>query len=75
MGFKIAFCVQGYTSETPGKDDPNYVRWVVQLTQSTGGDGAENATPLKFHKCTDQDYDSFYPPAPSYISNMAVAKK
>jgi len=25
VGFKIAFSVQGYTSETLGKDDPNYV--------------------------------------------------
>jgi hypothetical protein len=56
------------------KDDPNFVRWVIQLNECNGCD---NPTPkdLTIHKCTDEDYDSFYPPEPSYVAQMALAKK
>lgn len=56
------------------KDDPNFVRWVIQLNSC---DGCAEPTPidLTYHKCTDEDYDSFYPPEPSYVSQMALAKK
>ena len=73
IGFKVAFFVQGYMDNLP-KDDPNFVRWVIQLNEC---DACDNPTPidLTFHKCTDEDYDSFYPPEPSYVAQMALAKK
>ena len=62
--FKVAFAVESYDDSRTGKDDPNYVRWVVQLTRMMGQ--VETVFPLKFHKCTDADYDSFYEPAASF---------
>lgn len=34
--FKVAFAVESYDDFRSGKDDPNYVRWVVQLTSIIG---------------------------------------
>ena len=31
--------------------------------------------PLSYHKCTDEDFDSFYPPSKSYINMMALERK
>ena len=36
LGFKIAFAVEGYQDRV-GRDDPEYVQWVVQMTQNVGG--------------------------------------
>ena len=73
INFKIAFAVEQYDDSRAGKDDPNYVRWVVQLTQTTGG--VEIVIPLKYHKCSDADFDSYYKPGKSYINVFAQAKK
>ena len=51
IGFKVAFAVEQYDDNRAGKDDPNYVEWIVQLTQNIGK--VETIFPLKFHKCTD----------------------
>ncbi len=64
IGFKVAFAVEQYDEFRAGKDDPNYVVWTVQLTRNIGK--VETVVPLKYHKCTDADYDSFYKPAKSY---------
>ena len=72
IGFKVAFAVEQYDDNRAGKDDPNYVEWIVQLTQNIGK--VETIFPLKFHKCTDEDYDSFYEPALSYKAMFAAAK-
>ncbi len=66
IGFKVAFFVQGYMDNEP-KDDPNYIQWVIQLNSC---DACDSPTPinLTYHKCTDEDYDSFYPPEPSYVA-------
>jgi hypothetical protein len=73
INFKIAFAVEQYDDSRAAKDDPNYVRWVVQLTQATGG--VEIEIPLTYHKCTDADYDSFYKPGKSYINVFTQNKK
>ena len=64
IGFKVAFAVEQYDDSRAGKDDLNYVAWTVQLTRSIGK--IETDYPLKYHKCTDADYESFYKPAKSY---------
>lgn len=63
---KVAFAVESYDDQRIGKDDPNYVQWVVQLTRIIGK--VETDFPLKFHKCTEQDYESFFPPSSSAAS-------
>lgn len=74
FGFKVAFFVQGYIDNEP-KDDPDKVQWVIQLNTCKGCNGYPVATNLTTHKCTDADFDSFYPPDPSYVSTMKQAKK
>ena len=32
IGFKVAFAVEQYDANRAGKDDPNYVEWIVELT-------------------------------------------
>lgn len=72
IGFKVAFAVEQYDDSRKGKDDPNFVAWTVQLTKNIGK--TETVIPLKFHKCTDADYDSFYKPANSYKAMFEVAR-
>lgn len=47
---------------------------MAQLSRD-GDDSVQNSTQLKFHKCTDADYDSFYPPASSYKQAFERIKK
>ena len=64
LNFKVAFAIEQYDSERAAKHDPNYVRWVAQMTEIV--DGEEIGTPLTFHTCTEEDFDSFPPPGPSF---------
>ena len=59
QNFNIAIAVVDFQSREP-KDDPEYVRWLPQLMTSI--DGVKTSTPLKFHKCTDEDFAKFYKP-------------
>ena len=72
-GFKIAFSVEQYLGDKLARDDPNYVRWDVHYKLANG----TNITwiPLRIHKCTDLDYDSFYKPSKNFELNFAQAKK
>ena len=40
------------------KNDPSYVKYVVSL--SSYADNKFTDKQIPFHKCTDDDYDSFY---------------
>lgn len=71
IGFKIAFAVEGYTDRV-GKDDPEYVEWVVQMTQNVGG--VQEIFPLATHKCTSADYDSFFEPAKAYKKQIEASR-
>lgn len=62
-GLKIAFAVEDYVNRT-GLDDPNYVIWDVRIKKSLNN--IVTVEPLKIHKCTDEDFDSFYPPSSSF---------
>ena len=55
--FKFAFTVEDYLSSEM-KNDPSYVKYVVSLSSYEGNKFYEKQIP--FHKCTDDDYDSFY---------------
>lgn len=61
LGFKIAFGMADFWTEE-GLDDPDYIRWVVQL--ATGQDQrTESVRELGIHKCTQDDWETFYPPS------------
>ena len=72
-GFKIAFSVEQYSGDQLPRDDPNYVMWDVRLKQKIG----EKITwiPLRIHKCTDSDYESFYTPSKNFVKSFAFAKQ
>lgn len=60
-GFKMAFGV-GDFYKGGSLDDPNHVRWEVKLIMGLKQKQL-NSTSIPYHKCTQEDYDSFYPPA------------
>lgn len=64
IGFKVAFAVEQYDANREAKHDPNYVRWVAQMTEIV--DGEEVGQELTFHTCTEEDFDAFPPPGPSF---------
>jgi hypothetical protein len=59
IGFKIAFGVVDYKTWEV-RDDLNFVRWVVKMREGYNFITVKNIF-LSFHKCTDADYDEFYP--------------
>jgi len=65
IGFKIAFGVNDYYTGKP-LDDPNFVTWNVRLNEIENQKTIK-ITDIKYHKCTDKDYDDFYPPGPNYV--------
>ena len=65
VGFKLAFSVEQFNAPYQARDDPSYVSWNVRL--KSGIKGVTTITPLKYHKCTDADYDSFSPPKPNVL--------
>lgn len=72
-GFKIAFGVNDFRS-FESLDSPEYVEWQVKLT--TGVNQKQlSSTYLKYHKCTDEDYESFYEPRQSDKKFFEFARK
>ena len=65
IDFKIAFGVNDYKNGKP-YDDPNYVKWVVHMNDYEN-QRYVNKNDVGFHKCTDEDYDSIYPPGPNDV--------
>ncbi len=60
IDFKMAFSVEGY-SDKKIKDNPMYVKLIAFLTYKI--DGVESQDVLSLHKCTQEDWDEFAPPA------------
>ncbi len=72
LGFKIAFSVNDYKNGSV-LDDPNYVQWIVRLNRYEN-QRSVNTTNIKFHKCTQRDFDQFYPPSSSSIEAVMSVK-
>ena len=68
IGFNIAFGVNDYKIGTV-LDNRDFVQWVVQLNIYKNQKSIQKI-PVPFHKCTDEDYDNFYPPATGSIESM-----
>lgn len=61
--FMLAFGVEQYDTRE-GKDDPFFVEW--QINSAEKFFGLERTTkPIKYHKCTDEDWAQFNPPRAS----------
>ncbi len=73
LGFKIAFGVNDYSHGTP-LDNPDYVKWVVRLNRYENQKSVKKID-IKFHKCSQQDFDSFYPPADNSIEAIASVRQ
>ena len=56
--FKIAFGVEGFRSKDL-KIDPKYVKWIFRIYGKKEGKEYEQILP--YHRCTDKDYDDFFP--------------
>ena len=56
--FKIAFAVEGFRSKDL-KINPKFVKWVFRIYGKKEGKEYEQILP--YHRCTDEDYDSFFP--------------
>ena len=59
-GMQFAFGVEGYLDKQP-KDDPRFVKGILRLNGYRDGIGYERLLP--YHKCTDEDWQVFAPPA------------
>ena len=59
IGFRIAFSVIDYDS-FEGRDDTNFVSWTVKLVTMLNLNVIKQI-PLKYHKCTDENLNEFYP--------------
>lgn len=73
IGFKLAFGVNDYKDGKP-YDDPNYVKWTVRLNDYEN-QRSVNKQNIKFHKCTEADYDSFYPPGPNDVEAVKAIRE
>lgn len=56
---QIAFGVVNFQSRKP-LHDPNYVNWRAIFWEK-GDDGIDRPTELKYHRCTEADFNSFFP--------------
>ena len=58
--FRLAFAVENYKTNKL-KDDPDgdFLKWIFQIHGRKDGEYFQK--PLNYHKCTDEDFDQFYP--------------
>jgi hypothetical protein len=68
IGFKFAWGIETTYNPQP-KFDSNYVRWVANMPVNND-DTIGHSRNLNFHRCTDEDYDSFYKPSNAYKNSF-----
>ena len=56
---KLAFTIEDSDGKPKQKNDPRYVKWLVKLAGFLNGRAFERI--YSYHRCTDEDYDSFNP--------------
>ena len=57
--FRIAFSFESTEDGNKMKNDPRYVRWIFKIAGFKDNERYERLLPSR--KCTDADYDEFYP--------------
>ena len=72
IGFKLAWAVEDH-STLEAKDDPNYVMMQALLRVQTNN--VIKSVSLPFHKCTEDDWNEFYPPQASFVPSITSARQ
>ena len=72
IDFKFAFSVEGY-HDREVKDDPRYVKYLVRTYGRKDGKEMENILP--YHKCTEEDWDTFEPPDEGSFDTIGEIKR
>ncbi len=71
INFRLAFSIRSdITKELI--DDHRYVKWIVRRRGVRDGEAFEEMLP--FHKCTDADYEEFYPVAKKSQGELKMIK-
>ena len=65
--FRVAFTVESYLSPE-SKNDPKYVKYLVNLHGRRNGVAYRRV--LSYHKCTNEEYDEFYPVKPTQAHKL-----
>ena len=70
----MAFAVENYKTQEL-KDDPDqkYVKWIFQMHGRKNGEYFRKVLP--YHRCTDSDYDLFYPIKPAAEKSFIKLKE
>ena len=56
---RLAFTIEDHLDPKKQKSDPKYVKWLVRQSGQRNGEKFQRILP--YHKCTDEDYNEFYP--------------
>ena len=57
--FKMALSIEDYNAPRRQKNDPRYVKWLFMMHYKING--VSDQRKLSYHKCTDEEYNQFYP--------------
>ena len=57
--FRLAISIEDYHGVKKLKNDPKYVKWLFREYGKRGGKWYQRIVP--YHKCTDADFEEFYP--------------
>jgi hypothetical protein len=71
INFRLAFSFRNYNTKEL-IDDPKYVKWIVRKRGIRNGDKFEELLP--YHKCTDADFDKFYPVSQNSKDELKVTR-
>ena len=69
--FRMAFSVEGYL-DGENKNDPRYVKWFTRIIARKNGEEYEKLLP--HYKCTEKDYQQFYPVAAKNEKALGLIK-
>ena len=67
IDFQMAFGFDSWI-QSGGRNDPRYIKWVVQLYESKSGNATTKVYPLK--TCTEEDLSKFYEPEARLVSKL-----
>ena len=72
--FQLAFSIESFENDH-AEDlplDPNFVEWVPYITDNNGDE--RSMIPVNYHRCTESDYQKFYPIDRAEISTLKKYK-
>ena len=70
---RIAFTLEDYYEPRRLKNDPKYVKWIFLKTTQVAGETIKTSLPI--HKCTDEDYEDFYPTELTYQQKLETIRE